>query len=199
MLPLTISVVAYQRYKQLACLIHSLQAQTMTDFHLAISHDGPDANMNAMLLKMSQETELSFEYNFSTVRYNDYGHSLREIAINDCKTEYLLLTNDDNYYVPTFVELMMTVIERDHLDMILCDMIHSHDRPGGRPIGSYSAFITEPSMQNIDIGCFIVRAKYAKRVGFRDKGFNGDGIFVEDLISLGLQWGKIDKFLFVHN
>jgi SAM-dependent methyltransferase len=201
-MPLTIYVVAYRRYAQIACLVHSLQAQTMPAFHLVILHDGPDFAMLALLSKLSRETTLSFEFRFSRTRHNDYGHSLREQAILDCDTDYILLTNDDNYYVPTFVELMVTAAQRHDLDLVLCDMVHSHDRPGGRPVGSYAAFPTHPSAGNADIGCFITRTDRARRVGFRDKASEGDGTFIADLIALGpalMRWGKVDKILFVHN
>ena len=201
-MPLTIYVVAYRRYAQIACLVHALQAQTMRAFHLVILHDGPDFEMSALLSKLSHETTLSFEFRFSRVRYNDYGHSLREQAIGDCQTDYILLTNDDNYYVPRFVELMLSAAQRHDLDLVLCDMVHSHDRPGGRPVGSYAAFPTHPSPGNVDIGCFITRTARAKQVGFRDKAAEGDGTFVADLMALGpeaLRWAKLEKILFVHN
>ena len=201
-MPLTIYVVAYRRHAQLACLVHSLQAQTMRAFHLVILHDGPDFEMAALLSKLSRETMLSFEFRFSRIRYNDYGHSLREQAIRDCQTDYILLTNDDNYYVPKFAELMLSAARRHDLDLVLCDMVHSHDRPGGRPVASYAAFPTHPSPGNVDIGCFITRTARAKQVGFRDKAAEGDGTFVADLMALGpdaMRWAKLEKILFVHN
>jgi|GEM_PF-1140424 len=201
-MPLTIYVVAYRRYAQIACLVHSLQAQTMPEFHLVILHDGPDVQMLGLLSKLCRETTLSFEFRFSRSRHNDYGHSLRELAIRYCQSDYIMLTNDDNYYVPTFVELMLTAALRHDLDLVLCDMVHSHDHPGGRPVGSYAAFPTHPSPGNVDIGCFITRTARAKQVGFRDKAAEGDGTFVADLIALGpaaMRWSKVEKILFVHN
>lgn len=197
--PLTIYVVAYRRHAQITCLIHSLQAQTDTSFHLVIMHDGPDAEMLRLLSKLSDETTLSFEFRFTRRRHDDYGHSLRAEAIRDCATDYILLTNDDNYYVPKFVELMLSAARSKALDLVLCDMVHSHERPGGRPVASYSAFPTHPSPGNSDIGCFIVRAERARQVGFRDRRSIGDATFIADLMAQAPRWGKIEKILFVHN
>ncbi len=197
--PLAIYVVAYRRHAQITCLIHSLQAQTERSFHLVIMHDGPDPEMLRLLSKISSETTLSFEFRFSRIRHDDYGHSLRAEAIRDCDADYILLTNDDNYYVPKFVELMLGAARSRDLDLVLCDMVHSHERPGGRPVSSYAAFPTHPSPGNSDIGCFIVRADRARRVGFRDKRAIGDATYIADLMALGLRWGKIEKILFVHN
>ena len=196
---LTIYVVSYRRYAQITCLVHSLQSQTDRSFHLVIMHDGPDPEMLRLLSKLSHETTLSFEFRFSRARHNDYGHSLRAEAIRDCETDYLLLTNDDNYYVPRFVELMLQAARQHDLDLVLCDMVHSHERPGGRPVGSYAAFPTHPSPGNSDIGCFIARTERARQVGFRDKRSIGDATYIADLMALGVKWGKIEKILFIHN
>ncbi|MFO1082247.1 MAG: glycosyltransferase family A protein [Reyranellaceae bacterium] len=201
-LGLMIYVTAYRRPHQLACLLWSLQAQTSKDFHVVVMHDGPDFEVLTTLKKLAQDLSISFEFRFSAVRYNDFGHSLRERAIQECATRYLLLTNDDNYYTPKFVELMLGRAIRENLDLVLCDMIHGHENPGGRDMGSYSFFATQPAAYHADIGCFIVRAERAQRVGFQDKRSAGDGTFVDDLMGLGpdlLRWAKIDKVLFVHN
>jgi hypothetical protein len=110
-------------------------------------------------------------------------------------------TNDDNYYVPVFLEEMFRKADSEALDLVLCDMVHSHNHPGNRPQDSYNAFTTEPRTNSVDIGCFIVKTELAKAVGFRDKSFAGDGTFVDDIMSSDppVKWGKIDKILFVHN
>ena len=61
---------------------------------------------------------------------------------------------------------------------------------------------TYPRKLMIDIGCFIVRTALAKQVGFRDKTHNGDGTYVEDIVSRfgqTMRIGKLNKVLFVHN
>ena len=47
---------------------------------------------------------------------------------------------------------------------------------------SYGFFRTLPLPNYVDIGCFIARTSMAKRVGMRDKSFNGDAIYFDDLI-----------------
>jgi len=199
---ITIYCVAYRRYSQLLVLVHSFMCQTFHNFRLVVIHDGYDITMERLLSWLKKSYPDRFDFFFTEKRYNDYGHSLREIAIERCDSEFIMLTNDDNYYVPLFLQLMFEKVERDKLDLVLCDMIHSHEQPGGRPQGSYSTFITEPRMFCVDIGCFIVKTQLAKAVGFRDKTFSGDGTFVEDIMRLGdnvVKWGKVDKVLFVHN
>lgn len=185
--------MAYRRHARITRPVHALQAQTDTSFCLVIMHDGP------ILSKLSDETTLSFDFRFSRERHDDYGHSLRAEAIRDCGTDDILLTNDDNDYLPQFFEPMLATARPKALDLVLCDMVHSLERLGGRPVGSYSAFPTRPSPGNCDIGCFIVRAERARQVGFRDRRSTGDATFIADLMAQAPRWGKVEKILFVHN
>ena len=100
----TVVVVAYRRYDQLPVLIHSFLCQTLQNFKLQILHDGPDERMAALLEDYRQRFPDRIDYAFSPVRHNDYGHSLREWGIARAETPYILLTNDDNYYAPRFLE-----------------------------------------------------------------------------------------------
>ena len=37
------------------------------------------------------------------IRFNDYGHSLRQIGRKNASGDYVLFTNADNYYIPETV------------------------------------------------------------------------------------------------
>lgn len=101
---------------------------------------------------------------------------------------------------------MFDEIRVHRLDMVLCDMVHSHiefvDGKLRYTKDQYRYFPTYPRKFMVDIGCFIVRTALAQEVGFRDKSHAGDGTFVEDLISRfggSIRIGKLNKVLFVHN
>jgi Glycosyl transferase family 2/Methyltransferase domain len=199
---LTIYCVAYQRCDTIPILIHSLMCQTFRDFHLVVVHDGEDNRMRELLSALCLRYPDKLSFIFSKHRFNDHGHSLRQIGIDICRSEFYMSTNDDNYYVPKFLEEMFSKIDADNLDVVLCDMIHNYDFSPWGGSSSYNPFITEPRMWKVDIGCFIVKTEIAKRVGFRDKGGSGDGTFIEDIMNNSgrpVKWGKVDKVLFVHN
>jgi hypothetical protein len=199
---LTIYCAAYKRHDQIRVLVYSLMCQTYGDFRLVVIHDGEDAKMRGLLAGFKAMYPERFDFLLTEERFNDYGHSLRALAIELCDSKFIMLTNDDNYYVPSFLEKMLSKMDSENLDLVLCDMVHSHDRPGGRSQGSYNAFVTEPRKFSVDIGCFIVKSELAKAVGFRDKGFEGDGTFVDDIMQnsgRAVKWGKVEKILFVHN
>jgi hypothetical protein len=202
---ITIICVAYKRYKKIHVLIHSLICQSLDNWKLHIIHDGYDQKMDELLAPYRDKYP-QIRYEFTTTRHNDYGHTLRDIGIEQADTEYILITNDDNYYVPEFLKLMFAEISQADLDMLLCDMVHSHLDSGQKEMryqaDTYGFFSTFPKNFKVDIGCFIVRTVLAKQVGFRDKSFTGDGIFVEDIIAAAgeeLRIGKLNKILFVHN
>jgi hypothetical protein len=202
---ITIVCVAYKRYAKIQVLVHSILCQSLNNWKLHIIHDGYDQEMDE-LLGPYREKHPQISYEFTPTRYDDYGHTLRDIGIRQVETEYLLITNDDNYYVPEFLKLMFQEINRAELDMVLCDMVHSHldskQEEMRYQADTYGFFSTYPKNFKVDIGCFIVRTELAKQVGFRDKSFTGDGVFVEDIIaSVGkeIRIGKLKKILFVHN
>lgn len=184
---LTIICVTYKRQEALLILIHSLLAQSLMNFKLIIIHDGYDKLTDELLEPYKSKYSDFFDYFFTDTRFNDYGHSLRDMGIKMADTEYILITNDDNYYAPKFVEYMFSSINLDneykHPDIIFCDMIHSHNNPGLRNQLPYNYFVTEPMRYFIDIGCFIAKTELAKKVGFRDKSFTGDATYFEDIVS----------------
>lgn len=198
---LTVICVAYKRYKEIPILIYSLLAQTLQNFKLVVLHDGYDEAMHELLEGFKSKHPEVIDYVFTKERYNDWGHTLRDIGIQMADTEYLLITNDDNYYCPVFVENMFSAFQANQADIVMCDMIHSHNQPGGRHQPPYSLFQTAPQRCSMDIGCFIARTALAKKVGFRDKGHDADATYFEDLIMAqpGIRIAKVPQVLFVHN
>lgn len=198
---LTIVCVAYKRYQNIPVLIHCLLAQTVQNFKLLILHDGYDQEMDELLSQYKSRHPQLLDYAFTQVRHNDYGHTLRELGIQMTQTPFLLLTNDDNYYCPVFVEKMFQALSAHQADLVLCDMIHSHNNPGGHAQPPYSLLKTAPQPGLIDIGCFIVKTELAKGVGFVDKGHDGDATFFMDLLRTNpaIRIAKVNQVLFVHN
>jgi hypothetical protein len=215
----TIICVAYRRYREIHVLINSILCQTVNNWKLLIIHDGHDGKMEREVGHYTKKYE-TIEYLETDRRFNDYGHSLREIGIRMVETPYLMMTNDDNYYAPKYLEYMFHAIKEKNLDFVLCNMVSSHDfllaeKPpfpiymnlfqtvdGSYKQSPYNVINSIPKKHCIDIGNFIIKSEIAKSVGFREKGFCADGTFVEDVMSLyegKIRVGKVDKVLFVHN
>ena len=197
---LTVVCVSYKRYKEIHIPINAFLCQTVSNWKLLVIHDGPDEKMRGIVEEYGKSYP-NIEYLETEERYNDFGHSLRDIGIRRADTEFVLLTNDDNYYMPKFLECMFEPINNWGADFVLCDMVHNQRNPGRYIQPEYNFFDTYPKKLYIDIGTFIVRTSMAKEVGFRDKSYAGDGTFVEDLINRfpNMDICKIPKVLYVHN
>jgi hypothetical protein len=220
----TVVCVCYQRYREIHVLIHSWLCQTRHNWKLILIHDGPDARMEAEVLPYTQRHG-NIRFLCTPVRHDDYGYTLRQMGLEMTDTEFVMFTNDDNYYMPKFLEYMLRAIEAEELDLVVCNMIHSHRNPGLYRQDDYHLFESFPQLNYVDIGNFIVRTVPALSVGFAEKSYAADGIFIERLIerhhvvNLIPSWkrgrldrlrrrdptkptlrvGKVDRVLFVHN
>ncbi|WP_198155200.1 glycosyltransferase family 2 protein [Candidatus Burkholderia verschuerenii] len=193
--------VTYRHEPKLETFLNAMLSQTSLQFRLTIIHDGPDAEFDEVAKRYATHHPALMRFLSTNERHNDYGHTLRDVGIGLAEHEWLLLTNGDNYYCPVFVDSMLSAAAQGNAEFILCDMLHSHDKPGGRPQGRYRYFDTAPSRYSIDMGCFMVKTHIAKRVGFRDKTHDGDATYVGDLIATGevKNVQKVAAALLVHN
>jgi hypothetical protein len=186
--------VAYRRYGPLKVLVQSLLNQFSTNWKLSVYHDGHDPQFERLMESFRAEAGDKITYACTERRYNDWGHSLRDEGLKHVTSDYVLITNDDNYYVPVFVSAVTEAITGTDPDVILFDMVHSHE--------GYAFFPTEYRRHRIDIGSAVVRSSLAMKAGFRDKGFEGDATYFEDIAAAkgeDLKICKINQVLFVHN
>jgi hypothetical protein len=197
---LEIICVTYLRIDPLRCLVASLACQTNLSFVLKIIHDGPSLDTSECVTDLKRiYPKLNITYQETGERFNDYGHTLRSMGLMDSKQDYVLLTNDDNYYVPVFVDEIQAVINSELPDIVYFDMVHNYAfgyHPN--PI-SYQTLIAEPILNRIDIGSFVFNTKLGQSVGFRGRHHQADGMFFEDMKDSGAKIVKIPKVLFVHN
>jgi len=198
---LTVVVAAYHQVTELDCLLKSFACQTLQNFKVIVIHDGQHDETREVVKQNSLKFPGLFEYMETKERHNDYGHSLRSMGIEWAQTEFVMLTNGDNYYAPRFVEFMFEAIDRGSLDVVLCDMVHSHLNPGYSIQRSYRFFRTRPFRHCVDIGSFIAKSEKSKKVGFRDKRADGDATYFEDILGKTgpTTVGKVNKVLMVHN
>lgn len=181
--------VAYQRPLLLRSLIASVLAQSYKEFEFLIIHDGADgAESSERVIKWFDDPRLRFHV--TDQRFNDYGHSLREMSTEMCVGEFVGHTNDDNYYAPCYFERMMAPLLRGEADFAYCDMIHSHY--------NYALFPTAPRLNSIDAGGWIARKQFLP-AKWADKGWCGDGHYVDQIIQAGARPVKVPGVLFVHN
>ncbi len=193
--------VAYRRFGLLKAFVQSILNQTADGWTLHVMHDGPDEEFDRIMEAYARE-DGRVRYSHTPVRHNDYGHTLRDEGLRAATGDYVLLTNGDNYYIPRAIEYLAGAVRQTDADAVIFDMIHSHERPGGRPQAAYNFFETAYRRLSIDIGAAIVRRELAAAAGFRDKTHDADATYFEDVARVrngALGIAKIHRVMLVHN
>lgn len=193
---LQIICVAYERYIPLEILCKCFQVQTNPNWMLHIIYDGPVPEGIINLINPLLKDERIHFYQ-SAERYQNYGHPNRRMMLKTLQCDFkdfILLTNDDNMYVPRFVEFMLGEVKWN-TGLVYCNTVHSHME--------YNLHISQLAENFIDIGAFIVRADVAKETGFQWDHFSADGKYAEECVTTcnkkRLKIVKVDKPLFIHN
>ena len=163
------------RINTLYCLIYSLLAQTYNNFEIIIHHDGPLENES---LKDKFETlDPRIKFICSESRKNNWGfHERYNLAIEDHDSDYILFTNDDNYYVPIFLEAMTKTMARDNYDLCYCNLVHNER--------NYAVIDTIPEISFIDLGCFISSIDLIRKVPWKHMHKEADGVYFKNLYAM---------------
>lgn len=199
----TIEVIAvcYKRYGELKVFVQSMLNQTCSNWKLHLIHDGEDLEFRNICEQYSlNDGRITFSE--TKIRYNDYGHTLRDLGLKNASGNYVILTNADNYFIPKAIEYICEAASIENPDVVMYDMIHSHKTPGGRQQHDYCFFETNYARGSIDITSAAVKLDLARSAGFRDKTHDGDATYFEDVAKVkgaGLRINKIRRVLVVHN
>ncbi len=188
-----IIIPTYWRIEPLHCMLSSLLAQTDKDWtaNVVIDHLCDDEKVPYIVGLINMLDDNRIEYTITGTRYNDWGHTPREIGKQMSQADYIILNGDDNYYTPNFVaELRKASLSRP--GMIYWDMVHSHY--------DYQFFQCQPAYNQIDMGAFATRNDLAKQIKL-NTSYAADGEYVRDFNIKFPQEQKIKipKVLFVHN
>jgi hypothetical protein len=201
-----IIAVTYDHGFKLKCFVDSIRSQSSDNWRLHIIHDGKGDLYEETKKDLQENGYLDHESIFLSAtdkRYNDYGHSLRNFGINNCisNSEYTVITNCDNYYVPEWISLINNQIIQDP-DFIVWDCVHNHIGNGQfdrlYPYGLCTSRLKEGA---IDMGSAAIKTEIVKKVKFKYKNFNGDWDYFSDCLTFCDKQKviKIPSILFVHN
>ena len=184
-------IPTYNRYDLLRCMLYSLISQYDPDWTSQVIIDDPQNTTIVDIIKTINDKRIS--YTLTETRYNDWGHTPREIGKQQSNSQYIIMTGDDNYYTPTTVsEIKKAAAENNNPGLIYWDMIHSHF--------DYKMLECKLAFGQIDIGAFATRRDLAQKIKLNNS-YTADGWFIHSLNTLfdKEEKVKIDKVLFVHN
>jgi hypothetical protein len=105
----------------------------------------------------------------------NWCHHYRQLALQECLGKYVTMSNDDNLYVPGFMEQMVLELE-DGADLVLCHHLHSY----------YGWSHTGVSLDqgSNDLGCWMARADLIRACPWSGTGHQADGAYVNTLVTL---------------
>lgn len=190
-------IPTYNRPDLLMTCISSIVGQTNPNWKIRIVADGPDEDVKEKLSWIANyyENEPRIVWTILDERHNDWGHTPRNIGLEMATEEWIVMTGEDNYYVPTFVENFLSVV-KDDVNFVFCNMVHNWSDDNYIPISSQVVY------GKIDIGNFMTRTCNAQKLKLNTKINQADYFFIEEYLKRFIGEGqiiKIDKTLYVHN
>ena len=180
-----ISIAVRIKYapERLNLFLLSMRRQRYENWEVVAITDGPNRPAIELIETLNDPRIRSIE---TEVRLGRWGHPYRQRALDECRGEFIGMSNDDNYYVPGYLEQMLFALRTS--DLAMCQTLHS-----------YCAWSVVP--EGIDLGCWIGRADLVHSVKWPGNEFTSDGDYIQALSHLATERriAKIPRPLFVHN
>ena len=153
----------------------SIAKSTYKNYEVRVYHDGP---LSRPLPDLDQ---FGFEYSFRATkkRYNDWGHSLRDLGIREAEGEYIVHFNPDNLLYSD----ALSQIARLDSDIIICPVILEGTLRRGNALvrtwDKQDRVVLDgfpPIHQNIDAMQLIAKKSFwLKQGGWYDRSEQSDG------------------------
>ena len=186
-------IPTYNRPDHLMCLLNSLCSQRSDRWSAHVVADcPPEGTLDKIMNYFKDDNRIKFT--ILPERYNDWGHTPRNYGVEHATEDWVIMTGEDNYYVPVFVDNFLSVVT-PKVGFVFCDMVHNWTN------FQYFSVKCEPSWGKIDIGNFMVKTKLAKQMKLNPKVEQADGYYVEEFKQKFSEYKiiKIPKVLYVHN
>lgn len=173
-------------------IIESLQAQTHKNWKLHIVHDGPnDTGLKDYIASLNESRVV---YEETQTRSENWGHSIRSEWLKKAEGDYVVITNQDNYHVPVFIEYMLAGFIPGTIATYCSDMVHSYKAWQIIPCSLRRGYL--------DCAGVMVKMSAVKEVGWNDtESHSADWFYFNDLIKKysPQSFKKVTGCLLIHN
>jgi glycosyltransferase involved in cell wall biosynthesis len=187
-------IPTYNRPNNLMCVINSIYSQRSDKWKIHVIADGPQEEGYDKVVKYFEGDE---RIKFTTLekRHNDWGHTPRNYGLENATEEWVVMSGDDNYYTPVFVDHFLNAGSPNNVHFVYCDMVHNWTQY------QYHLIKCAPHIGRIDIGNFMVRREFGQQMKIDVTKVYGDGLFVEEYLKRFPNGSirYIEKPLYVHN
>jgi glycosyltransferase involved in cell wall biosynthesis len=186
-------IPTYNRPDKLMLILMSIKVQTVDNWKVHIVADGPYEGYEEVINYFKGDDR--FKFSELNGPHKDWGHTARNYGLEHVEEEWVVMSGDDNYYVPVFVETFLNSVKmRYDVNFVYCNLVHNWLN------NDYIPMVSEPKLYKIDIGNFMTRSKFATQLRLDPTQAIADGLFVEEYIQkFKGNTLYIPKFLYVHN
>ena len=190
-------IPTYNRTEHLFTIVCSILAQSNPNWKIHIVGDNiPQNNLDRLNSFLNVINDDRIRFTNLPERTNDWGHTPRNYGLEHATEEWIVMTGEDNYYAPVFVEYFLKEGEVDETIFMYSNMVHNWTDHQYYPVSC------ELEYGKIDIGCYAFRKKYATNMKLDTTISHSDWTFAEKYMKINAPFGiavKIDKILYVHN
>lgn len=174
----------FDKYPQ---IISAMICQTYPNWQLEIIHDGPD--------EIDIPDDQRIKYTRIERKGNDYGHSIRKEWLQKVKSDFVIITNGDNYYMPTFLQRAVETFRAKPKSVaVFCNQtVHSYT--------GWKVMNCRLQRGFIDCGQVMLKTKEAQAVGWNSMDHSADWFFFADVANKygPASFVAFNGCLFVHN
>jgi glycosyltransferase involved in cell wall biosynthesis len=187
-------IPTYERTDHLMCVISSIKAQTNPNWKIHVVADCPPSKVELSKVVDYFKDDSRIRFTILSKRSNDWGHTPRNFGLTFSKEEWVVMTGEDNYYTPIFVEEFLKEADKE-TNFVFCNMVTNYNN------NQYAPMRCRIELGYIDIGCFMVRPELAKQIGIEVKYKElADGVLADKYIKrFEGKVKQILKILYVHN
>ena len=117
---LSIIIPAWNAEKTLSECLHSIFAQTISDFEVLVINDGSTDGTEALL--RSWHEKYPDRLIFESVENGGQGRA-RNIALDRARGEYVGFVDSDDWIDPDMYEKMIAASRRENADLVICEVM----------------------------------------------------------------------------
>lgn len=187
-------IPTYSRINHLITILGSLMSQSNPNWKAHIVADCPPDDIQEKIKKTIEFfDDERFKLTILPERYNDWGHTPRQYGLDNATEEWVIMTGEDNYYVPEFVDIMLKESTNQHF--VYCNLVHNWINKDYIPLNSVL------QLGGIDIGNFMTKTNMAQKIKLRKDHQWADWFFVEEFQNKYkiAKYKKVNGVLYVHN
>lgn len=185
-------IPSYNSSQRLMTILYSLVSQTNPNWTAHVVVDS--------LLPMEYQSVVDWFRFEKRVRFSfidgpnkDWGHTCRNYGIKDIKEKWVVMTGDDNYYMPLFVDDFLKAASQPRVNFVFCNMVHNNF--------NYAPVNCAVGAGRIDIGNAMFLSENLKGFELDKTDYNADWKLIEHYHRKYKHEKtlKIEKILYVHN